>query len=96
MKVSESITNNLFFEIDSLISRVRNIKQCFKNTSNTGLRKRLAYENNTLIERIREIDKVANYLSKKSKEKISISSVLLEKSRRILNEIRAEKNLFFL
>jgi len=95
MKVSESIINNLLMEVDSLTCRLRSIKQSFQTTSNNKLKERFIYENKTIFERVNDINKTALYLNK-SNEKLSFSSLLLEKSKRTLQEIRTESNLFFI
>ena len=96
MKVSESIINNLLMEVDSLTCRLRSIKQSFQTTSNNKLKERFIYENKTIFERINDINKTALYLNKGGNEKLSFSSLLLEKSKRALQEIRTESNLFFI
>ena len=96
MKVSESIINNLLMEVDSLTCRLRSIKQSFQTTSNNKLKERFIYENKTIFERVNDINKTALYLNKSGNEKLSFSSLLLEKSKRTLNEIRTESNLFFI
>ncbi len=96
MKVSESIINNLLMEIDSLTCRLRSIKLSFQTTSNNRLKERFIYENKTIFERVNDINKTALYLNKTGNEKLSYSSLLLEKSKRTLNEIRTESNLFFI
>ncbi len=96
MKVSESIINNLLIEVDSLTCRLRSIKLSFQTTSNDRLKERLIYENKSIFERINDINKTALYLNKNREEKISFSSLLLEKSRRTLKEISSESNLFFI
>ena len=95
MKVSESIINNLLIELDSLTCRLRSIKLSFQTTSNDRLKERLIYENKSIFERVNDINKTALYLNKSGNEKISFSSLLLEKSRRTLQEISKESNLFF-
>ena len=95
MKVSESIINNLLMEVDSLTCRLRSTKQSFQTTSNNKLKERFIYENKTIFERVNDINKTALYLNK-SNEKLSFSSLLLEKSKRTLQEIRTESNLFFI
>ena len=95
MKVSESIINNLLMEVDSLTFRLRSIKQSFQTTSNNKLKERFIYENKTIFERVNDINKTALYLNKNN-EKLSFSSLLLEKSKRTLQEIRTESNLFFI
>ena len=96
MKVSESIINNLLIEVDSLTCRLRSIKLSFQTTSNDRLKERLIYENKSIFERINDINKTALYLNRSGNEKISFSSLLLEKSRRTLKEISKESNLFFI
>ena len=96
IKVSESIINNLLMEVDSLTYRLRNIKQCFKTCSNSSLRERLLSENRTIFERVNEIYKISEFLNKRTNEKINFSSLLIEKSKRTLFEIKTESNLFYL
>ena len=95
MKISESIINNLLMEVDLLTCRLRSVKLSFKTTSNNRLKERFIYENKTIFERVNDINKTALYLNK-SNEKLSFSSLLLEKSKRTLQEIRTESNLFFI
>jgi len=96
MKVSESIINNLLIELDSLTCRLRSIKLSFQTTSNDRLKERLIYENKSIFERVNDINKTALYLNRSGNEKISFSSLLLEKTRRTLKEIKLESNLFFI
>ena len=96
MKVSESIINNLLIEVDSLTCRLRSIKLSFQTTSNDRLKERLIFENKSIFERVNDINKTALYLNRSGNEKLSFSSLLLEKSRRTLKEISKESNLFFI
>ena len=96
MNKSESIINNLLIEVDALSYRITNIYQTFLNTSHVGLRKRLFYENKKILQRLNEIYSIAKVLRNRTIEKISFSSLLLEKSERTINQTRTEKNLFFL
>ena len=96
MNESQSITNNLLMEIDVLIIRIRNIRQSFKTTNNKALKERLFTENKNIFKRVKEISKIAKILSKKTNEKISFSNLLVEISKRTLNENKFESNLFFL
>ena len=96
MKVSESIINNLLIEVDSLTCRLRSIKLSFQTTSNDRLKERLIYENKSIFERVNDINKTALYLNRSGNEKISFSSLLLEKTSRTLKEISKESNLFFI
>ncbi len=96
MQESHSITNNLLIEVDVLTNRLRNIKQAFKTTHNKGLKERLFSENKNIFKRINEIYEIADYLNKSNNEEINFSNLLIEKTRRSLNENKFESNLFFL
>ena len=96
MYKSESIINNLLIEVDSLSYRITNIHQAYFNTSHVGLRERLFYENKNISQRLKEIYSIAKFLKNKTIEKISFTSLLLEKSERTIAQIKMEKNLFFL
>ena len=96
MKESQSITNNLLMEVDVLSNRLRNIKQSFKTTHNKALKERLFSENKNIFKRVNDISKIAELLNKKSNEKINFSNLLVEKTKRTLNENKFESNLFFL
>ena len=96
MYKSESIINNLLIEVDSLSYRITNIHQAYCNTSHLGLRERLIYENKSISQRLNEIFSIAKVLSFRNNESISFSSLLVEKCKRIIDQKRIEKNLFFL
>ena len=96
MKESQSITNNLLMEIDFLSNRLKNIKQSFKRTNNKGLKERLFSEKNIIFKRVNEIYKIAELLNKNNTEKINFSNLLVEITKRTLNENKFESNLFFL
>ena len=96
MKESHSITNNLLIEVDVLSNRLKNIKQSFKTTYNDRLKERLFLENKNIYIRINEIYKIAEMLNKTNNEIINFSNLLIEKTRRTLNENKYESNLFFL
>ena len=96
MKESHSITNNLLIEVDTLLNRLKNIKQSFKTTSNRGLKERLFSENTDIFARINEIHVIAELLIKRNNEKINFSKLLFEKTQRALNENKFKSNLFFL
>ena len=96
MQESHSITNNLLIEVDILTNRLRNIKQAFKTTQNKGLKERLFSENKIIFKRINEIYKIADRLNKSNNEGINFSNLLIEKTKRSLNENKFESNLFFL
>ena len=83
-------------ELDSLESRIKNINQAYSRTSNNKLRDRLIFENGSISKRIEEISNFAEFLVDKSKEKISLSKLLLEMCRRSIYEINNKSNLFFL
>ena len=96
MKESQSLTNSLLMEVDVLSNRLRNIKQSYKSTENKALKGRLFSENKNIFKRVNEIYKIAEILNKKNDEKINFSKLLVEISKRILNENKFESNLFFL
>ena len=96
MKESQSITNNLLMEVDVLSNRIRTIKQSFKTTHNKALKERLFSENKNIFKRVNEISKIAELLNKKSNEEINFSKLLIEITKRTLNENKFESNLFFL
>ena len=96
MKESQSITNNLLMEVDVLTNRLRNIKQSFKTTHNKGLKERLFSENKNIFNRVIEIYKIAELLNKANKENLNFSNLLIERTKRTLNENKYESNLFFL
>ena len=66
------------------------------NISNDGLKERLIIENLTIFERVYEISSIAKNLDKRTNEKISFSSLLVEKCKRTINEMKIIKNLFFI
>ena len=96
MKESESLTNNLLMEVDVLSNRLRNIKQTFKTTHNKAFKERLFSENKIIFKRVNEIYGIAELLNKKNTERINFSNLLVEITKRTLNENKFESNLFFL
>ncbi len=96
MKESHSLTNNLLMEIEVLSNRLRNIKQSYKSTENKTLKGRLFSENKNLFKRVNEIYKIAELLNKNNTEKTTFSRLLIEMTKRTLNENKFESNLFFL
>ena len=96
MKQSQSLTNNLLMEVDVLSNRLRNIKQSLKTTNNKTLKARLFSENKNIFKRVNEIYKIAELLNKNKTEKINFSKLLVEITKRTLNENKFESNLFFL
>ena len=96
MKESQSVTNSLLIEVDILSNRLKNIKQSFKTTNNKALKERLFVENKNIFKRVYEIYKIAELLNNKNNEKLNYSKLLVEISKRILNENKFESNLFFL
>ena len=96
MKESQSLTNNLLKEVEVLSNRLRNIKQSYKSTENRALKGRLFSENKNLFKRVNEIYKIAELLNKNKKENINFSNLLVEITKRTLNENKFESNLFFL
>ena len=96
MNESQSLTSNLLIEVEVLSNRLRNIKQSYKTTDNKALQGRLFSENKNIFKRVNEIYEIAELLNKKNNEKINFSKLLVEISKRILNENKFESNLFFL
>ena len=96
MKESQSLTNNLLMEVEVLSNRLRNIKQSYKSTENIALKGRLFSENRNIFKRVNEIHKIAELLNKNNTGNISFSNLLVEITRRTLNENKFESNLFFL
>ena len=96
MKESHSLTNNLLMEVDVLSNRLRNIKQSYKTTKNKALKGRLFSETKNIFKRVNEIYKIAEILNKKNNENINFSNLLVEITKRTLNEYKFESNLFFL
>jgi len=83
-------------EVDFLSNRLRNIKQSYKNTENKVLKGRLLSENKNIFKRVKEIYKIAELLNKNNPENINFSNLLVEITKRTLNENKFESNLFFL
>jgi len=83
-------------EVDVLSNRLRNIKQSYKTTETNALKERLFTENKIIFKRVNEIYKIAELLNKNSTENINFSNLLVEITKRTLNENKFESNLFFL
>jgi len=83
-------------EVEVLSNRLRNIKQSYKSTENKALKGRLFSENRILFKRVNEIYKIAELLYKNNTENINFSNLLVETTKRTLNENKFESNLFFL
>jgi len=60
------------------------------------LKGRLFSENKNLFKRVNEIYKIAELLNKNNTEKTTFSKLLIEMTKRTLNENKFESNLFFL
>ena len=82
-------------EVEVLSNRLRNIKQSYKTTENKSLKDRLFSENKNVFKRVNEIYKIAKLLNKNNTEKINFSNLLVEITKRTLNENKFESNLFF-
>jgi len=83
-------------EVEILSNRLRNIKQSYKSTENKALKVRLFSENKNLFKRVKEIYKIAEFLNKNNTDNINFSNLLVEITKRTLNENKFESNLFFL
>jgi len=60
------------------------------------LKERLFSENKNIFKRVKEIYKIAELLNKNNTENINFSNLLVEITKRTLNENKFESNLFFL
>ena len=83
-------------EVDVLSNRLRHIKQSFRNINNKVLKERLFSETKIILKRGGEIHKIAELLNKENNEKFNFSKLLIETTKRALNENKFETNLFFL
>ena len=83
-------------EVYVLSNRLRNIKQSFKTTHSEALKERLYSENKIIFKRIKEISQIADILNKKNNEKLNFCNLLVEMTKRTLDENKFESNLFFL
>ena len=79
-----------------LANRLRNIKQSLKTIHNKALKERLFFENKNIFKRVKEISKIAELLNKRAKDKLNYTNLLVEITKRTLNENKFESNLFFL
>ena len=86
----------MLLEVDVLLNRLRSIKQSYKTTENKLLKGRLFSENRNIFKRVKEIYKIAELLNKKNNEEINFTKLLVEITKRTLNENKFERNLFFL
>ena len=93
---SESLIDNLLKEVELLSNRVTNIMKAYCNTSHIELRKRFLYENKTISQRLNEIYAIAKVLKIRNTEKISFSSLLVERCERTIAKTKMEKDLFSL
>ena len=96
MKESQLLTSNLLMDVDVLSNRLRNIKQSYKSTENIALKARLFSENRNIFKRVNKIHKIAELLNKNNTESINFSNLLVEITKRTLNENKFESNLFFI
>jgi len=60
------------------------------------LKERLFSENKNIFKRVNEIYKIAVLLNNNNTKKINFSNLLIELTKRTLNESKFESNLFFL
>ena len=96
MNTSECLINSLSWELDSLTTRIENIKNTYLKTTHNVLRDRLIFENISILKRVNEITSIAKLIEKRSNNAISLSSLLVEKCNRANNEMKRKNNLFFL
>ena len=92
---SESIVNNLLWEVDSLSYRLTTIKKAYLNTSHLGLRERLFYEDKSISLRLNEIFSISKIIKNSTNENMCFSCLLVEKCKRTIAQKRLDQNLFF-
>ena len=93
--ISESIVENLFKEIDWIISRKKSIVLNLKETNNSNLKFRLESEFALHINRLLTIKKLSLEIQNLNKESVSLSSLLVEKCKRTNSEVLKGNELFF-
>ena len=96
MKESQSLTNNLLIEVDVLSNRLKNIKKTYNTIENKALKERLFSESKNIFKRVNEIYRIAELLNNNNTDKFNFSNLLVEITKRTLNENKFESNLFFL
>tara|TARA_B100000073_G_C23298950_1_gene397803 strand:- start:165 stop:449 length:285 start_codon:yes stop_codon:yes gene_type:complete len=81
--LSESIVENLLIELDSINYRMRTIEKSHEQINNFNLKRRLKLEHEFLKNRIHEITIISKNISASRNEPLSISKLLLEKTKRV-------------
>jgi len=92
---SEILIQSVLKEIEIISKRISAIKNVFYQTSNLGLKKRLANEYSYLFSKFEDLKAKVILLNKQKKPYISYSSIMLEKYNRCEKLISQNSNLFF-
>ena len=92
---SETIIENLLKEIEVLTNRTCHIKKIYKSIYDNQLKERILKEHNLLKERFLKINNTAKLIRNHSPHEISLSCLLIEKCKRIDNEMIQNNKLFF-
>ena len=86
-------------ECGVLLSQIDSQKMdddAFKYFTRIVEQSKIIFQNKTIYKRVNEIYEIANLLNKRNHQKLNFSKLLVEISKRILNENKFESNLFFL
>ena len=86
-EISESIVENLLIEIEMINGRIKRLVMNYNQTVNIDLQKRLIEEYKDLSNRLKEINKTSNTITKFTSNKISLSSLLLVQSNKSLKQV---------
>ena len=86
-EISESIVENLLIEIEMINGRIKRLVMNYNQTVNIDLQKRLIEEYKDLSNRLKEINKTSNTITKFTSNKISLSNLLLVQSNKSLKQV---------
>ena len=86
-EISESIVENLLIEIEMINGRIKRLVMNYNQTVNIDLKKRLIEEYKDLSNRLKEINKTSNTITKFTSNKISLSNLLLVQSNKSLKQV---------
>ena len=93
---SQTLIESTYKELDSLTIRINNLQSIYKNINNKNLKQRLIREHSDLKSRFEEILSIILMINERSSEKISFSTLILEKYKRCKKEIYKNNYLFFI
>ena len=86
-EISESIVENLLVEIEMINGRIKRLVMNYNQTVNIDLQKRLIEEYKDLSNRLKEINKTSNTITKFTSNKLSLSNLLLVQSNKSLKQV---------